>query len=132
VFCFKYCGFCFNVSIKGKRIEKITLTDCENCREIKSVEEIKEYFKPEGVYKKLYNLMKEKRLYTYKELAEKLNVHPRKVGKILNKNPFLILIPCHRVVKSNGEIGGYVLGVEIKKKLLDCEGLRIKFKKRTI
>jgi len=132
VLCFKYCGFCFEVLIKDRQIKKVIFINCKKCGEIKNIEEIKKHFKPKGIYNKLYNLMKEKRLYTYKELAEKLNVHPRKVGRILNKNPFLILIPCHRVIKSNGEIGGYVLGVEVKKKLLDCEGLRIKFKKRTV
>jgi methylated-DNA-[protein]-cysteine S-methyltransferase len=43
------------------------------------------------------------------------------VGNILNKNRDFRNIPCHRVIRSNGQIGGYVLGVEIKKLLLRKE-----------
>lgn len=45
----------------------------------------------------------------------------RAVGTILKNNPCPIIIPCHRVVKSNSEIGGYVLGPKKKKSLLDAE-----------
>ncbi|MCX7927188.1 MAG: MGMT family protein [Candidatus Omnitrophica bacterium] len=42
----------------------------------------------------------------------------RAVGNILRNNPYPILIPCHRVIKSNGEIGGYSKGIRKKKALL--------------
>ena len=45
----------------------------------------------------------------------------RQIGQILKRNPFLFLVPCHRIIKSNGELGGYVLGVKVKKGLLDLE-----------
>jgi methylated-DNA-[protein]-cysteine S-methyltransferase len=73
-------------------------------------------------YKKLYSILKDKRLYTYSEVAKQLNISPFVLGRILNKNPFLILIPCNRVVKKD-DIGGYVLGINIKKELLKFEGL---------
>jgi len=45
----------------------------------------------------------------------------RAVGSALNKNPYPILIPCHRVVKSDGNIGGYARGKKLKKNLLLLE-----------
>ena len=45
----------------------------------------------------------------------------RAVGQILKKNPFPISVPCHRVVKNNGELGGYAWGLDKKKKLLRIE-----------
>lgn len=50
----------------------------------------------------------------------------RAVGNILNKNPHPIEIPCHRVVKCNGEVGGYVGGVKKKAELLRMEGVDVK------
>lgn len=45
----------------------------------------------------------------------------RAVGSALNKNPFIIVIPCHRVIAKNQKLSGYVAGDEIKKTLLDLE-----------
>ncbi len=50
-------------------------------------------------------------------------MHPACVGRILNKNPNPIVTPCHRVIKSNGNIGGYAFGKIRKKELLMKEGL---------
>jgi len=61
---------------------------------------------------------------TYSSLAKIIKVHPRAVGRMLSKNKDLIVTPCHRVVKSDGSIGGYALGVDFKKKLLELEGVR--------
>lgn len=47
----------------------------------------------------------------------------RAVGRILNANPNPITVPCHRVVKSDGSIGGYAGGTIMKKKLLKKEGV---------
>ncbi len=60
---------------------------------------------------------------TYSALAKLLGIHPRRVARILAKNRNPIIIPCHRVVMSNGEIGGYSLGKDLKKKLLLLEGV---------
>ncbi|WP_409199355.1 methylated-DNA--[protein]-cysteine S-methyltransferase [Methanobrevibacter sp. DSM 116169] len=60
---------------------------------------------------------------SYSELASKIN-NPkasRAVGTALGKNPYPIVIPCHRTLKRDGSIGNYTGGVEIKKKLLDLE-----------
>jgi len=50
----------------------------------------------------------------------------RAIGNILKKNKQLIIVPCHRVIKSNGEAGGYVKGNKSKKQLLKKEGIIIK------
>ena len=60
---------------------------------------------------------------SYKWVAKKAG-HPRAVravGSILKRNQALFIVPCHRVVKSDGSIGGYVLGKKVKKMLLDLE-----------
>lgn len=46
----------------------------------------------------------------------------RAVGGACGKNPVPIIVPCHRVVLSSGDIGGYSCGVSIKRALLDLEG----------
>lgn len=59
----------------------------------------------------------------YKQIAKNIgnpNAY-RAVGNANNKNPILIIIPCHRIIKSDGSIGGYRLGEDIKKQLLDLE-----------
>lgn len=53
----------------------------------------------------------------------------RAVGRILNLNPNLEVVPCHRVVYSNGKIGGYKESVEKKIDLLRKEGVRVKDEK---
>ena len=45
----------------------------------------------------------------------------RAVGNALNKNPFALLIPCHRVIMTNGKIGGFAMNLEIKRRLLEFE-----------
>lgn len=60
---------------------------------------------------------------SYKDIAEAIG-NPkacRAVGMANNKNPISIIIPCHRVIGSNGKLVGYRGGVEIKKQLLDLE-----------
>lgn len=46
----------------------------------------------------------------------------RAVGTALGKNPILLMVPCHRVLASDGGLGGFTGGLEIKKKLLKIEG----------
>ena len=60
---------------------------------------------------------------TYKWVAQKAgNIRAaRAVGSILKKNPFPVIIPCHRVIKSNNISGGYCFGKKRKKELLELE-----------
>ncbi|MGH7909432.1 MAG: methylated-DNA--[protein]-cysteine S-methyltransferase [Thermodesulfobacteriota bacterium] len=62
------------------------------------------------------------RVKTYGEIAEIIgNSHAaRAVGNAVGANPIPIIVPCHRVVATNG-LGGYSCGIEIKKKLLHLE-----------
>ncbi len=74
------------------------------------------------VYKVVKKIPKGK-ILTYKEVARKIG-NPkayRAVGNVLNKN-LDPLIPCHRVIKSNGKTGGYNRGVNMKIELLKEEG----------
>ncbi len=63
---------------------------------------------------------------TYNDLAKLLNTHPRVIGYLLKSNDKPIVIPCHRVIRSNGGIGGYRFGGKyVKKRLLAIEGVKI-------
>ena len=60
---------------------------------------------------------------SYKWLAQQVG-HPKKaraVGQACGSNPIPILNPCHRVIKENGELGGFSSGLRIKRKLLRLE-----------
>lgn len=70
------------------------------------------------------------RVTTYKLIAGKLKTRAyRSVGTALHKNKMPIIIPCHRVVNSNGFVGGYGKGIKRKTELLKKEGIKIKNKK---
>ena len=79
------------------------------------------------IYKKLLEVSKGK-VTTYGELAKSIGFKngQRAVGKIMNQNPYPVIIPCHRVVKSDGKIGGYAYGDVIKSNMLIGEGIKIK------
>ena len=63
---------------------------------------------------------------TYKEIAKSLNSHAyRAVGTAIGKNPFPIIIPCHRVIRSDGKIGGFRGGTPMKVEILKNEGIKI-------
>ena len=64
------------------------------------------------------------KLKTYKEIAIKLGNYKamRAVGRANSTNHAPIVIPCHRVVSSNGKLGGYSGGISLKEKLLEIEG----------
>ncbi len=78
------------------------------------------------VYKKLLDVPKGK-ITTYGDLAKAVGLKngQRLIGKIMNKNPYPVLVPCHRVVMSTGNIGGYAYGEIVKMKMLSDEGIEI-------
>lgn len=59
----------------------------------------------------------------YKWLAEKVGIPKgsRAVGQALSRNPIPVVLPCHRVIESDGSLGGYSAGIDIKRRLLDLE-----------
>ncbi|AWM89005.1 methylated-DNA--[protein]-cysteine S-methyltransferase [Microvirga sp. 17 mud 1-3] len=67
------------------------------------------------------------RVMTYGEIAARLSVdNPRLIGQALGRNPFAIIVPCHRVVGAGGKLGGFSAtgGAVTKRRLLEIEGAR--------
>lgn len=66
-------------------------------------------------------------LRTYAWVAKRIGKPQavRAVGQALKKNPFSLIIPCHRVVKSDGSLGGYTGGKKMKKYLIALEKLLV-------
>jgi O-6-methylguanine DNA methyltransferase len=60
---------------------------------------------------------------TYGSIAERIGrpLAARAVGQALGRNPVPVLVPCHRVLRKSGELGGFGCGLEWKAKLLDLE-----------
>jgi O-6-methylguanine DNA methyltransferase len=76
----------------------------------------------------LTSLIPEGRVTTYAELARAAG-RPRAwraVGNLLSRNPRPLRIPCHRVVRSDGRVGGYSLGKRRKVELLRKEGVEVR------
>ncbi|MBW2644829.1 MAG: methylated-DNA--[protein]-cysteine S-methyltransferase [Deltaproteobacteria bacterium] len=61
---------------------------------------------------------------SYGEIAERIGrpKAARFIGATMARNPFPIIIPCHRVIGAKGRLGGYGGGVELKRRLLQLEG----------
>ncbi|MDE1764184.1 MAG: MGMT family protein [Thaumarchaeota archaeon] len=81
----------------------------------------------EKVYKKLMEVPKGQ-VTTYGELAKAVGLKngQRAIGRIMNKNPYPVIVPCHRVIMSTGRVGGYAWGEKIKTNMLSQEGVKIK------
>ena len=61
---------------------------------------------------------------SYGEIAQMLECRSAQaVGQAVGANPIALIIPCHRVIAANGQLGGYAYGTEIKKQLLELEQL---------
>ena len=80
-------------------------------------------------YEKCYDILRKVpkgKVTTYKEIARALNSKAyRAVGTAMNKNPYAPEVPCHRVVNSNGHVGGFASGTKNKIKLLKSEGVEV-------
>lgn len=132
----------------GEAITKIDYVqrDIEENSEVKETVLLKEAFKqlneyfegkrnvfdlplaPEGTefQKKVWNALKEipfGETKSYGEIAKIIGNEKasRAVGMANNKNPIMIVIPCHRVIGSNGKLVGYAGGLEVKGMLLNLE-----------
>ncbi len=62
-------------------------------------------------------------ILSYRELAEKLCCHPRVIGKMLSLNRHALFIPCHRIIRKNGTLGGYRWGKRLKEEIITWESL---------
>ena len=75
---------------------------------------------------KVWNELKKIKLgntQSYGQIAQKYKLSPRHVGKICGQNKLLLLVPCHRVIRTDGTLGGFTSsgGIKLKKKLLEFE-----------
>jgi methylated-DNA-[protein]-cysteine S-methyltransferase len=63
---------------------------------------------------------------TYGRIARSLGIPggARAVGRALSRNPFPIIVPCHRAIRTNGELGGFQGGQKMKRALLELEGIQ--------
>ncbi|MFN4045991.1 MAG: MGMT family protein [Acidilobaceae archaeon] len=96
------------IVLEGSRLRRAKLEDYE-----------------EAVYM-LTSIVPPGKVTTYGAIAKLLGVSPRLVGKILAANEKPVIIPCHRVVGSKGELKGYTGGgVQAKKRLLELEGVKV-------
>ncbi|WP_310938288.1 methylated-DNA--[protein]-cysteine S-methyltransferase [Clostridium sp. SHJSY1] len=104
-----------------------------------AIKELNEYFDGKRKYfnlplnphgtefqKKVWNALMEipfGETRSYKEIAKAIGNEKasRAVGMANNKNPIMIIIPCHRVIGSNGKLIGYAGGIDVKDKLLNIE-----------
>lgn len=69
------------------------------------------------------------RVTTYKEIGDALGGEGmvyRAVGQALNRNPYAPRVPCHRVVASDGSLGGFASGLPKKIRILKREGIAVK------
>jgi len=67
------------------------------------------------------------RVATYADVAVKMGGKnlARAVGNAMSHNPVIIIVPCHRIVASDGSLGGYGGGLDVKRRLLEIEGVTV-------
>ena len=60
---------------------------------------------------------------SYGQIAKKLNISPRYVGKVCGQNRHILVIPCHRVIRSDGSLAGFSAygGINLKRRLIQFE-----------
>ena len=112
-----------SIELVGEQIQKflegedvkfdLQLIDFDQCSKVQKKVLLAEYGIPRGY------------ISTYKRIANEIGITngARAVGNALANNPFPIIIPCHRAIKSNGELGGFQGGIEMKRALLEMEGI---------
>lgn len=102
--------------LKGEEVEfELELVDFTKCSEIQEKVLLADFRIPRGW------------VSTYKRIANHIGVinGARVVGNCLAKNPFPIIIPCHRAIKTDGNLGGYQGGIKMKRILLEMEGIEV-------
>lgn len=130
-----------NIAITRIQFNTSNVSCYSSSLEQEAAKQLEEYFKGERkkfdlplnlkgteFQKKVWEALKQipyAQTRSYKEIAIMIGNKnaSRAVGMANNKNPCPIVVPCHRVIGSNGSLVGYALGLDIKKKLLDLEKL---------
>jgi methylated-DNA-[protein]-cysteine S-methyltransferase len=125
-------GFSTSIKILGDKITRflkgedvkfdLSMLDFSLCTEIQEKVLKAEYKIPRGW------------VSTYKRIANHIGMlnGARVVGNSLAKNPFPVVIPCHRAIRSDHQLGGYQGSIKMKRKLLEMEGIEISDKGRVI
>ena len=78
------------------------------------------------IQKKIWSELKKIKMgqtKSYGKIGKKYKLSPRHIGKICSQNRLVLLIPCHRVIRTDGALGGFTSmgGIKLKKKLLEFE-----------
>ena len=100
--------------LKGEAVQfQVSLADLEECSEFQRRVLLAEHGIPRGW------------VSTYGRIAMRLGTPAaaRAVGTALSRNPFPIIIPCHRAIRSDGHLGGFRGGLHMKRALLELEGV---------
>ena len=100
--------------LKGEAVDfEVRLVDLGECSEFQKSVLLAEHKIPRGW------------VSTYGRIARSLGIPTaaRAVGTALSRNPVPIIIPCHRAIRSNGELGGFRGGLNMKRALLALEGV---------
>jgi methylated-DNA-[protein]-cysteine S-methyltransferase len=102
--------------LEGEAVDfELEIVALERCSEFQRRVLLAEYRIPRGW------------ISTYGRIARSLGIPggARAVGRALSRNPFPIIIPCHRAIRSNGELGGFQGGQKMKRALLELEGIQV-------
>jgi len=122
------------IRLRNSINEYLTDGKIELFKKIKDMDillDLKNNFKSDFSEKVLHALINIKpgELTTYSDLAEKINSKAyRAIGGVLKNNPLPLIIPCHRVIKKDGKIGGFMgkmnneWQIQLKRSLLEIEG----------
>ena len=78
-----------------------------------------------GRFRSLLQTVPPGEVISYGDLGRRLNSSARAVGRACSRNPFALLVPCHRVIATGGDLGGYAYSPQLKCKLLRLEGVDI-------
>ena len=123
-------GSIFSLSF-GKTNKMISLINIKNQINLYASGKLKNFklkysFEGTTLQKKIWkelSKIKYGKVSTYGEIAKKVGTSPRYVGNVCGQNKLLLIIPCHRVIRSNGKLGGFSGrgGIKLKKKLLNLE-----------
>ncbi|MDD3925409.1 MAG: methylated-DNA--[protein]-cysteine S-methyltransferase [bacterium] len=131
-----------SVAVSGGAVTRVSFADENGADEdqllLEAAEQIREYLhgdrtsyclpvRLDGVTKFTRTVLEETArvpygsVLSYGALSERTGGSPRAVGGALGRNPLPLIIPCHRIVRSNGHLGGFTGGLHIKERLLQIE-----------
>ncbi|MFQ6105895.1 MAG: methylated-DNA--[protein]-cysteine S-methyltransferase [Candidatus Hydrothermarchaeaceae archaeon] len=126
-----YYGICIKIALDDEKVKEVSLSEEKIARSV-SYKELLEYrLNCSGltafecaVFEKTREIP-EGKVASYRDVARRVGKpnSARAVGAALAKNPFLIIVPCHRVVMSDMSIGGFSKGKLLKRRLLEREGI---------